>query len=187
MTQEKKNLSPELQALADSVGKFIQYWGFKAIHGRIWTLLFLSEEPLSSVELSRYLKVSKTLLSFSVNELLGYQVIHEVGKGPRRTVYLRANPNISSVILNVLRNRERLMIQEAYAAFEVLISGIPETGELPVESSFRLNRAQLQKMGDLIGAVKSLLNSFVLDPDSEVDLVGQFLLIAAALQSEPVA
>ena len=100
--KKKERLSPELIQLAESIGKFIEYWGFKSIHGRVWALLYLSARPLSSIELSRYLKVSKTLMSFSISVLRKYRVIQDAGKGIKRTQYFEANPDISSVILNVL-------------------------------------------------------------------------------------
>ena len=108
----KENLSPELAALADSIGDFIRYFGFKSIHGRVWTLLFLSKKPLASVDLARRLKVSKTLLSFAIADLLKYRVIEEAGKGIKRTTYYRANPDVSGVILEVLRNRELVLMRK---------------------------------------------------------------------------
>lgn len=88
----------------------MQYWGFKKIHGRIWALLFLSREPLDATRIVSLLKVSKTLVSFAVKELLEYDVIRDMGQGPRGTILLAPNPDISSVILAVIQMREAKMI-----------------------------------------------------------------------------
>jgi DNA-binding transcriptional regulator GbsR (MarR family) len=174
--QKKEKLSPEIQNLANRVGQFIEYWGFKSIHGRIWTLLFLSEEPLSSIDISRKLKVSKTLLSFSVAELLKFEVIQEAGKGSKRTIYFRANPNISAVILNVLRMRERPMMAEIHSSFE----GVNQISRR-AEGDLKVNDAHLQKMGDFISAAKSVLDSLIIHTDPDSELIQQFLLISAVL------
>ena len=43
-------LSQRVLAVADAVGAFIEAWGFKAIHGRIWTLLALRKEPINQID-----------------------------------------------------------------------------------------------------------------------------------------
>ena len=174
--KNKDKLSPEVMQLAQSIGNFIEYWGFKAIHGKIWTLLFLSKEPLSAIELSRKLEVSKTLLSFSIAELLEYEVIESVGKGAKRTVFFRANPNLTAVILNVLRRRERPMMSEIEGAFQRL----QEVKSIQ-KGTLLLDSGQLESLGEWIQAGKSALDSLVLQSESDLGLLRQFVLISALL------
>lgn len=172
--KNNEKLSPEVMQLAQSIGKFIEYWGFKSIHGKIWALLFLSQEPLSAVELSRKLQVSKTLLSFSISELLEYEVIESVGKGAKRTVFFRANPDLTGVILNVLRRRERPMMSEIESAYiRVQESRSMQKGALKIDAQ------QMVQLGEWIRAGKSALDSLVLQSDSEFGLLQQFILISA--------
>lgn len=103
---------PELEALAMEVGHFIRHWGFKTIHGRIWTHLFLSEQPLDAGSMMRRLKISKALMSLSLNDLLEFQVIHEAGKSQRGTMTYIANPRVLDCIMNVLAKRERVMLEQ---------------------------------------------------------------------------
>lgn len=42
----------KLRSLSDSVGDFIRHWGFRRIHGQIWTQVFLSKDSLSGAELT---------------------------------------------------------------------------------------------------------------------------------------
>ncbi|MGE0632425.1 MAG: GbsR/MarR family transcriptional regulator [Pseudobdellovibrionaceae bacterium] len=101
---------PELEDLAENIGEFIEYWGFKRIHGRIWTHLFLANKPLDAGELIQRLKVSKALVSMSLSELIGYEVVLEAGKSERGTLLYRANDKVIDVILSVLRRREKRMM-----------------------------------------------------------------------------
>ena len=55
-----------LMNAANSVGKFIEHWGFRSIHGRIWTVVFLSPRPVSTLEIIEKLEVSKGLVRLSV-------------------------------------------------------------------------------------------------------------------------
>ncbi len=56
--------------VCDTVGSFIAWWGFKAIHGRVWTLLALRGAPMSQAEIGRTLSVSRALVSGAVHELV---------------------------------------------------------------------------------------------------------------------
>lgn len=103
----------ELLALEDTVGDFMQYWGFKKIHGRIWLHLYTSEKPLDSAELMKRLKVSKGLMSLAMRELIEYKVVQAAATGPHGTVFYEANADIQSVITNVLKSRETAMLDKA--------------------------------------------------------------------------
>lgn len=114
------NQLPELQELSEQIGEFIHYWGFKRVHGRIWTQLFLSDQPLDSADLVREMKISKALVSISVRELLQYEVIIEAGKSDRGTNLYSVNADLLQVILNVLRGREKRLLGRIEAAHEAL-------------------------------------------------------------------
>lgn len=173
-------LSPELQRVSDGVGQFIQYWGFKAIHGRIWTLLYLSSTPLSAAQVARALKVSKTLLSFSITELLEYSVIQEAGRGVKRTVYFRANPNINSVIANVLQLREKKLIEKIEESVEKLSSSLDQN-RATERRALDVSRQQAQKLLELVRAARLVLSSIQWENLEPEDLAVQFMIISAAL------
>jgi DNA-binding transcriptional regulator GbsR (MarR family) len=116
----KKNNLPELEYLADLVGEFIEYWGFKKIHGKIWLNLYLNEEPLDAAALMNKLGVSKALISISLKDLLDYNVIIEQGLSSKSTRIYVANPDLQSVVGHVLRQREKIMMGKIQAAFNQL-------------------------------------------------------------------
>lgn len=94
------------QRLADSVGEFIKYWGFKEIHGRVWVHIYLSEKPITAKELTDKLGVTKGLISMTLSELIAYQVVEKVNTGNAKSPGYQSNTDLVEVICNVLRNRE---------------------------------------------------------------------------------
>ena len=45
--------------VAEVIGGLMEFWGFKAVMGRLWTILYLSPEPLSAAELGERLQRSR--------------------------------------------------------------------------------------------------------------------------------
>lgn len=103
--------------LADEIGSFIQYWGFKSIHGKVWTHIYLSPEPVDAAALMQRLKISKSLVSITLADLLQYKVVEQIGRGPKDTMIYRANPNIRDVVIEVLKNRELRMFARMQKEF----------------------------------------------------------------------
>ena len=104
MTNEK--IEEKKKRLADSVGDFIRYWGFKEVHGRIWVHIYLSDNPITAKELTKKLGVTKGLVSTALAELIAYQVVEKVNVGDARSPGYQSNTDLVQVINNILRNRE---------------------------------------------------------------------------------
>jgi len=110
----------ELKNLSIKIGQFMQYWGFKRIHGAIWAHVFLSKEPVDATQLVKLLGVSKALVSLAMKDLVEYDVIRRSGRGDGRKILLEANPDVLTVITNVLKKREQTLISETLKACEKL-------------------------------------------------------------------
>lgn len=124
-TGKKENSNPvvgDLKVLENLVGEFMNYWGFKNIHGRIWLHLYTSTRSLDTAELMERLSVSKGLMSLAIRELLDYQVIRPAATGPHGTVYYEANPDLQAVITNVLKQREKIMLQQVHKASKNILA-----------------------------------------------------------------
>lgn len=162
---------PELETLAEHVGHFIEYWGFKKIHGRIWTFLYVSKEPMDATELRMRLKVSKALISMSLSDLVEYEVIEDLGKGPRGTTVFRANPNVSQVIIGVLRKRERKMIGQVVTA-QRLMQSIPAAEQEGVG----IDSKRIETLGEMIETARAGLEFLIqmgpIDPSIVKALAG---------------
>lgn len=116
MEDLKDQLTHDVDKLAETIGEFIRYWGFKKIHGKIWCLLFLSDEPLDASQLIEKTGVSKALMSQSLAELLEYKVVVVLDESKKKKRYI-TNQNILSVITSVLRQREQLILGDIMKNF----------------------------------------------------------------------
>lgn len=137
--------------MAAKVGAFIEYWGFKQIHGKIWTLVFLSPEPVDANYLKDTLKVSKALTSMTIKDLIHYNVILEVEKEKPGTQKYRINPEITQVILDVIQNREIKMLHQLQSSFKVLKSDNDRQNHPYIESN------RLVELGTMIDTAHMLL------------------------------
>jgi DNA-binding transcriptional regulator GbsR (MarR family) len=153
---ELEALPPELEDLANEVGDFICYWGFKKIHGRLWTHIYLARHPLDAGQMMQRLRVSKALISLSLNDLLKYDVILEAGKSARGTQTYVANPKVLDVILNVVRRRERKLLAQAETSHRMLCS-------LSQDSIHRaqIDHSRLEAIGKMIGQAQNALLSLL--------------------------
>lgn len=143
----------ELDELAEKVGEFIQYWGFKKIHGKLWCYLFLSKTPLDAQYFIDRLGISKALVSQSLTELKDYQVILEAGKSERKTLIYIANPNITDVIFGVLRAREKKLLCQIFSAYR-LLNDLPKD-QLAEEN---LDLENMQRLGTMIRFAEKFLS-----------------------------
>ncbi len=115
----RRRLDRLVLQVCESVGAFIEWWGFKAIHGRVWTLLALHREPLSQAEIARQLGVSRALLSSAIHELQDFGLVRPLDAG--RNSPWQAVLDVWPVIGKVLRHREWAMVQVTKAALEAAI------------------------------------------------------------------
>jgi DNA-binding transcriptional regulator GbsR (MarR family) len=143
----------QLNRLADRVGTFIEYWGFKKIHGMIWTHLYLSPRPVSAQELIARLKVSKALISLSLKDLLHYDLIQQTEESlNKKNKFYTANPDVFSVIRNILTTREQEILRSTREEFG-LLKNLTENSE----GSTPIATDRLESLGFMIqGAETSL-------------------------------
>ena len=62
------HLESELIA-ADAVGEVIEYWGFRKALGRVWTVLYLTGEPMAAGDVGLRLSMSAGSVSTTLTEL----------------------------------------------------------------------------------------------------------------------
>ena len=100
-----------IDQLSIRIGEFIEYWGYKRIHGAIWTHLYLSPSPLSAQDLISRLNVSKALVSLSIKDLLEHGLILQTPESlNKKNKFYQANPDVFGVIRSVLKKREATLI-----------------------------------------------------------------------------
>lgn len=129
-SKEKPSKSNKcLQSLSLSIGNFIRYWGFRRIHGAIWTQVYLSKTPLSCTDLTQKLGLSKALISPALDELCNYKLIEEAPAPNEKTKVYKAVENINDVIKHVLEIRERKMLKQITRDFDTFKQKDASNGE----------------------------------------------------------
>jgi DNA-binding transcriptional regulator GbsR (MarR family) len=152
----RKANNQQVDHLAELIGEFIQYWGFKKIHGRIWFMIFTSTKPLDAADLIERLQISKALVSISIRDLLQHEVILEAGYSSLGTRTYSANPDIHGVIAQVLKNREKIMLSKIKHALQDIKKLKPR--EL---QDAELHEASIKEMDKLIHRGEKMLNTLM--------------------------
>jgi DNA-binding transcriptional regulator GbsR (MarR family) len=109
-------LERRILQVCNAVGTLNEYWGFKSIMGRVWTLLALRKDPMSQTEIAETLGVSKSLVSSTVTELVGYGLIKAVED--HRNAPYEAVMDIWPAVTDVLRTREWMLLESTRMALE---------------------------------------------------------------------
>ena len=103
---------------ADAIGEVMRFWNFKPSMGRIWTVLYLSPEPLDAEEIERVSGLSAGNVSMTLQDLLQWGVVRRVtGTGSRRRLYA-AETDILALVARVFRERELRLVDETIARLE---------------------------------------------------------------------
>lgn len=105
--------------VCETVGDFIEYWGFKHVHGRVWALLALRKDPISQAEIGRTLGISRSLVSETMSELSGYGLVRPVSE--KRNAPYEAVFDVWPTIADVLRSREWMLLERARSALEAAV------------------------------------------------------------------
>lgn len=149
-------IPPELEDLANEIGQFMEYWGFKKVHGQIWCHLFLSKHGLDAAELMARLNVSKALISISLKELQEFDVIAEAGKSERGTRCYIARADLWTPVIETIRRRERRMMARMQSAHTLLL-GMPEAEKQALDVDW----SRVGFLGQLIEIASQSLENLV--------------------------
>jgi DNA-binding transcriptional regulator GbsR (MarR family) len=174
-TDETPLAAAELE-VADMVGKLMHFWGFKRPMGRIWTLLYLSPEPLSAGELGDRLRMSAGGVSMALSALEEWGCVHRSWVPGERRDYFAAEDDIWKMVQRVLRQRELLLVAEFEETLTRARGALEPQGDSskgankPQEASdsggdaasqLSYKRDRLSRLLELTGAGQTLLAALV--------------------------
>lgn len=145
--------------LANEVGEFIAYWGFKKIHGQAWTLIYLSPKPIGAGEITSTLKVSKSLVSIALKELCDYQLVRIASAPGRKVKRYVATENVFGIIQNILATRELVLIQSAEKEQQIL-----SEQSVRSPSKVAISSERLRSLGEMIQGAKVLVENLLQAP-----------------------
>ena len=133
-------LEQKIARACDAVGAFIAYWGFKAVHGRVWAMLVLRRTPMHQAEIAELLGVSRSLVSGSIAELSRYGLVRALGE--HRNAPYEATLDVWSTISDVLRSREWMLVESARLALESTLEEMHIAEDLGVDVPYDQRRVE---------------------------------------------
>jgi DNA-binding transcriptional regulator GbsR (MarR family) len=150
--------------VSDAIGRLMEFWGFKRNMGRVWTILYLSAEPLTAGDLRDRLQLSSGAVSMTLTELLRWGTIRKHWVQGDRRDYFVAETNLWKMITRVLRERERVLINEAIEACEdalAYLDRIEETDASASRSRLLLQRERIRQLVEVARVGRSALDTLV--------------------------
>ncbi len=105
---------------------FFKTFGFKRIHGRVWGLLVLAGQPLSSKEITAELGISQGATSTTLNELAEWGAIVSSFDTARRCHVHSPVGNTLSIVATVLRRREQVVFGQFKQGAERTLAYVQE-------------------------------------------------------------
>lgn len=148
-------LDHRVQQVCTAAGTLVEYWGFKSILGRVWTLLALRARPLSQTEVADELGVSKSLVSSAITELAGYGVVRTAGEG--RNAPVEAVMDVWPVITDILRQREWMLLESTRLSLDQALEEAHASGPGGYDPGrMELLRAMIESIQRLLGILIAL-------------------------------
>ena len=149
--------------VCESAGAFIEWWGFKAAHGRIWTLIALHRAPLSQADIAKKAGISKALVSSVVSDLMDYGLVKPVTT--HRNSPYQASLDVWSTIVEVLRSREWMLIESARVSLEGALAAAKQRGVQDSALAYDIEQMQtLLRMTEAAQGMLTVLTSVRMTP-----------------------
>jgi DNA-binding transcriptional regulator GbsR (MarR family) len=154
--------------ISDSIGRLIEFWGFKRNMGRLWAILYLTDQALSAPEIQKRLQLSSGAVSMTLNELTRWGVVKKVWiQGERRDHYT-AEGNLWKMISRVFNERERVEVLDAIDIMEDAIRFLKDKAREPQERArAQFQEARIRELLDLARLGKQLIDALI--KDAKVD------------------
>lgn len=113
---------------ADTIGEIMAFWNFKPSMGKVWTVLYLSQAPLSADEIVSRSGLSAGSVSMTLSELQQWAVIkRHYDPDSRRRRYV-AETDVTKMVTRVFRERELRMISDAIERLEEALRILDQEG-----------------------------------------------------------
>lgn len=106
-------LSNEEEAFSRVIENIVEQWGFKPLLGRVWSLLYMRNQPLNPSQIEDELALSKGNVNGILSELMMWGVVKKVRVASDRNYYYEVEQQIWKSISNVLQSREARILNEA--------------------------------------------------------------------------
>ncbi|MEO6603361.1 MAG: hypothetical protein ABIQ16_25985 [Polyangiaceae bacterium] len=159
--------------VADTIGRLMEFWGFKRPMGRMWTLLYLAPAPLGAAELGEQLKMSAGAVSMTLNELLKWGAVKKSWRPGERRDFYEAETSIGKLVQRVLRERELELVRQFGEALGNADAALPRpvADDPPDFKRERVHELQrLARLGETL--LTALVAGKVVDPTPFLKVYG---------------
>jgi DNA-binding transcriptional regulator GbsR (MarR family) len=147
--------------VSDAIGRLMVLWGFKRNMGRVWTLLYLSDEPLGAHVLRERLQLSAGAISMTLSELARWGVVRKVFRRGDRHDYYEAESSLWKMISRVLRERERAEVVQAIEALEDALAALSRRDDDPETPRRRVQAERIEQLLELAKLGRSMLDAVI--------------------------
>jgi len=160
--------------VADTIGRLMEFWGFKRPMGRMWTVLYLSPSPLGAAELGEQLKMSAGAVSMTLNELLKWGAVKKSWRPGERRDFYEAETSIGKLVQRVLRERELELVRQFGDALSNAEETLPRAADSGSSRDFKRDRVhelqRLARLGETL--LTALVAGKVVDPTPFLKVYG---------------
>lgn len=163
--------------VCDTVGALMEFWGFKRPMGRIWTLLFMSPEPLPAAEIGERLAMSSGGVSMAIAELQKWNVVRRTWKPGDRRDFFEAETNVWKMVSRVFRERELALIRDAAEAFvdaNTVIRKAARTGRKEERRQLAFSRDRITQLAMLAKVGEKIVSTLVSGSRVDTKLLREF-------------
>jgi DNA-binding transcriptional regulator GbsR (MarR family) len=176
---EHRALSASEIAVSDVIGRLIEFWGFKRNMGRVWSVLYLSPDPLSAEDLRQLLRLSSGAVSMTLSELARWGVVRKVWVQGERKDFFVAEVQLWKMISRVFNEREKVEIVSAVEAFEHALKAldrIAQAAEGERRARAELQKERIKRLLDLAKLGQALLDALLSTAKLDAAPLARFLL-----------
>ncbi len=121
-----------IAVVAEAIGEVMRFWNFKPSMGRIWTVLYLSQEPLDAEEIERMSGLSAGNVSMTLHDLAQWGVVQRAassGTGTAKRRMYEAETDIWKLVGRVFRDRELRLVDQTIVQLQAALSTLEEHGK----------------------------------------------------------
>jgi DNA-binding transcriptional regulator GbsR (MarR family) len=173
-------LWPTEAAVSDVIGRLIEFWGFKRNMGRVWTVLYLSPEPLSAEDLRQALQLSSGAVSMTLSELSRWGVVRRVWIQGERKDFYTAEVQLWRMISRVFNEREKSEVTAAIDVFEEALEKLDRmrrtSSDPEVRARAELQHERISQLLELARLGRRLLDALVSTAKVDAEPLVRFLL-----------
>ncbi len=155
--------------VAEAVGRMMSHWGFRRTMGTVWTLLYLSPEPLRPTDVAARLRISAGTAQATLTALARWGAAEKTWRAGERGDLYSAERSIWKSVRRVLRERELVLLAEVKAA---LAAAVEQIEDEPVRPARELRARRVGRLLRMAERAEEMLGALARDPAEPTGIPG---------------